>query len=499
MGVAMGLISSMLGVGGGLGLVMSGVIVDHASWRWLFVVGALFGVLAWAWCAASCRPSPHRSPATLDIPGALLLSAGLICILVGLTRGALLGLGTPRAFSAWSAPGSAILVVSGVVEARTRQPMVDMRMLSRRPVLFTNLAALFCGFTMYAIFTVLPLFSQMPSGLPAAAASLVTYGFGASVTVSALYLLPGALVMLPAGPFGGVLGRWVGFRVALAIGLLVTATGSALLAAFHAEPWQLMLGYAIGAGGVAIAFGAMPKLIADAVSPTETGIATGMNTVVRTVGSVIGSQVAVTLLASDTIGRTSIPAESGFTTSLWLGAGGGPDRGAARPRHLLAPPGRRRRRSPPRRAEPGGRRRPPPLLLGLERRRRPAALARPAVGADRVQLERHRAARLRAAACSARPAGCGPPTTGIHQFHRPSTDTKAGSSMLRTIVASRTMPIASAVANTLMSVPGDAASAMKARNRISDAGGHQAPGAGEARPPPRGRWIRRGRTPRASG
>ena len=64
----------------------------------------------------------------------------------------------------------------------------------------------------------------------------------------------------------------------------------------------------------------MPKLIADAVSPTETGIATGMNTVVRTVGSVIGSQAAVTLLASEVIGDSSVPAESGFTTSLWLGA-----------------------------------------------------------------------------------------------------------------------------------------------------------------------------------
>ena len=320
MGVAMGLISSMLGVGGGLGLVMSGVIVDHASWRWLFVVGAVFGVLGMSLVRSFVPPSPHRSPATLDIPGALLLSAGLICILVGLTEGHTWGWDSARLLGVVGA-GLVILLIWGWVEARTRQPMVDMRMLSRRPVLFTNLAALFCGFTMYAIFTVLPLFSQMPSGLPAAAASLVTYGFGASVTVSALYLLPGALVMLPAGPFGGVLGRWVGFRVALAIGLLVTAAGSALLAAFHAEPWQLMLGYAIGAGGVAIAFGAMPKLIADAVSPTETGIATGMNTVVRTVGSVIGSQVAVTLLASHTIGRTSIPAESGFTTSLWLGAG----------------------------------------------------------------------------------------------------------------------------------------------------------------------------------
>jgi MFS family permease len=319
MGVAMGLISSMLGLGGGLGLVMSGVIVDHGSWRLLFVIGAVIGVLGIALVARYIPPSPHRSPATLDIPGALLLSGGLVLLLVALTEGNDWGWGSARLIGMVAA-GLAVLVTWGVVESRTASPMVDMRMLSRRPVLFTNLAALFCGFTMYAIFTVLPLFAQMPSGLPADVQGLVDYGFGASVTVSALYLLPGALVMLPAGPFGGVLGRWVGFKASLAIGLVVTATGAAALAAFHAEPWQLMLGYAVGAAGVAVAFGAMPKLIADAVSPTETGIATGMNTVVRTVGSVIGAQAAVTLLASETIPGTAIPAESGFSTSLWLGA-----------------------------------------------------------------------------------------------------------------------------------------------------------------------------------
>ena len=319
MGVAMGLISAMLGLGGGLGLVMSGVIVNHASWRLLFVIGAVIGVLGIALVARYVPPSPHRSPATLDIPGALLLSGGLILLLVALTEGNDWGWSSAKLVGMVAA-GVAVLVTWGVVEARTKSPMVDMRMLSRRPVLFTNLAALFCGFTMYAIFTVLPLFSQMPSGLPADVQGLVTYGFGATVTVSALYLLPGALVMLPAGPFGGVLGRWVGFKLSLAIGLVVTAIGSASLAAFHDEPWQLMLGYAIGAAGVAVAFGAMPKLIADAVAPTETGIATGMNTVVRTVGSVIGSQAAVTLLASEVIAGTDIPAESGFTTSLWLGA-----------------------------------------------------------------------------------------------------------------------------------------------------------------------------------
>jgi MFS family permease len=320
MGVAMGLISAMLGVGGGIGLVVSGLVVDHGSWRLLFIVGAALGVAAMVLVRRFVPPSPTRVRARVDVPGAVLLSAGLVCLLVALTQSQAWGWGSPRQLGLVGA-GLAVLVLWGWVETRTAQPMVDMRMLARRPVLFTNLAALFCGFTMYAIFTVLPLFAQMPAGLPADVQPLVDYGFGATVTVSALYLLPGALVMLPAGPYGGVLGRRIGFRYALAVGLVVTAIGAALLAALHAEPWQLVVGYAVGAAGVAVAFGAMPKLIADAVSPTETGVATGMNTVVRTVGSAIGAQAAVTLIAGQTIPGTDVPAEAGFSTSLWLGAG----------------------------------------------------------------------------------------------------------------------------------------------------------------------------------
>jgi MFS family permease len=319
MGVAMGLISAMLGLGGGIGLVMSGLVVDRASWRLLFVIGAVIGLAAIVLVRRFVPASPTRVPASLDVPGAALLSVGLVCILVALTESQSWGWGSARLLGLMGA-GLVVLLLWGWVETRTAQPLVDMRMLARRPVLFTNLAALFCGFTMYAIFTVLPLFAQMPRDLPEEVRGLVTYGFGASVTVSALYLIPGALAMLPAGPYGGVLGRRIGFRYALAIGLGVTALGSAMLAALHAEPWQLMLGYAVGAAGVAVAFGAMPTLIADAVAPTETGIATGMNTVVRTVGSAIGAQAAIALLAGDTIAGTSVPAESGFSTSLWLGA-----------------------------------------------------------------------------------------------------------------------------------------------------------------------------------
>ncbi len=320
MGVAMGLISAMLGVGGGIGLVFSGLIVDHASWRILFVVGAVLGVVGIVLVRAFIPPSPHRAHASVDVPGAVLLSLALISLLVALTQGKPWGWTSARVLGL-AAAALVLLVVWVIVELRTRFPMVDIHMLLRRPVLMTNIAGLFCGFTMYATFTVLPLLIQSPQQLPPEVRHLVTYGFGASVTMSALYMIPGALAMLPAGPYGGKLGLRIGSRYALAIGLVVAGLGAGLMAALHAEPWQVIAFYAVGAAGIAIAFGAMPKVIADAVGPTETGIATGMNTVIRTVGSAIGAQVAITLLSSRTIGATQVPAESGFSISLWLGAG----------------------------------------------------------------------------------------------------------------------------------------------------------------------------------
>ncbi|HMM49145.1 MAG TPA: MFS transporter, partial [Miltoncostaeaceae bacterium] len=202
LGTAMGLVSSTLGVGGGLELGMSGVIVDQVSWRWLMVVGLAFGVAALILAALFVPRSQRHGTAKLDLPGATLLSIGLVLVLVALTEGNSWG---------WTAPltlgmgiGGLLVLVGWVfVELRSRAPMVDMRMMARRAVLFTNLAALFCGFMMYAIFTVLPQFSQAGAGLPPEVASLVTYGFAASVTVSALYMLPGAIAMVPLGPLGG--------------------------------------------------------------------------------------------------------------------------------------------------------------------------------------------------------------------------------------------------------------------------------------------------------
>lgn len=314
--VAMGLVSAVLGVGGGVGIVASGLIVDNLSWRWLFVVAAIVVGLALVLVARFVPESPVRAPSSVDVGGALTLSGALVCLLVGMTEGKSLGWGSAPIVGLFG--GAVLLAVAWImVELRVAEPMVDMRMMVRRTVLFTNLTAMLSGFALYMTWVILPTFYQLPHGLPAPLAHAAAYGFGTSVTVAGLWMLPTSASILGAGPLAGSLGARYGQRGPLAAGMVLVAVGSAGIALWHAEPWQPALAFILCGVGVGASFAVMPKLIVDAVRPTETGIATGMNTVVRTVGAQVG---AVLLAAS--AGASGVPAESGFTEAFWIGAAG---------------------------------------------------------------------------------------------------------------------------------------------------------------------------------
>jgi EmrB/QacA subfamily drug resistance transporter len=316
-GTGVGVVSSVFAVGGGLGLVLSGLIVDHASWRWLFVVGSIGVALAVVLVHFFVPESPIKTRARLDLPGAALLSGGLISLLVGLTEGESWGWSSSPILGLFAA--AAVFLVAWVaLELRVAEPMVDMRMLSHRPVLFSNLTALIGGFAMFGSFVLIPNFVEMPRGLPAELGQLVDYGFGATTTTTGLYLLPGALTGFVAGPLAGVLGRRYGSKWPLALGMSLVAAGVGFLALWHAEPWHIVAGMFILGGGLPFTFAAMAKIIVDSVRPSETGVATGMNTVMRTVGGVVGGQVGAAVLSSRTIAGTAIPAESAFVTAFWI-------------------------------------------------------------------------------------------------------------------------------------------------------------------------------------
>src|SRR5205814_829182 len=217
-GIGIGLLSAVFGVGGGLGIVFSGLIVDHLSWRWLFILGAIPVAISVVLVHRFVPESPIKTPSRIDYLGATLLSAGLVCLLLALTEGESWGWGSARI--AFLFGSSAVLLAAWVIaELRVPEPMVDMHVFVQRPVLLTNICALITGFALFGTFVLLPNFVETPRGLPDATASLVDYGFGASATKAGLYLLPSSLLMLIAGPAAGLIGRRIGFKWPLAAGM----------------------------------------------------------------------------------------------------------------------------------------------------------------------------------------------------------------------------------------------------------------------------------------
>jgi len=309
--VGIGLLSAVFGVGGGLGIVLSGLIVDHVSWRWLFILGSIPVAASLLLVRRFVPESPVRSPSRVDFPGALLLAGGLISLMLALTEGENWGWASPAILAL--AAGSAVLFTLWVVvELRSSSPMVDMRMLAHRPVLLTNTATMVSGFALFSCFVLVPTFVQTPTSNG--------YGFGASATQAGLFLLPTSLAMLVSGPAAGLIGRRFGSKWPLAGGMLIVSAAALALARANDEPWQVIAASTALGIGVGFAFAAMVALIAENVDATEMGVATGMNTVVRMIGAVVGGQVGAALLTARTIGDSGVPAESAFTTTFALSA-----------------------------------------------------------------------------------------------------------------------------------------------------------------------------------
>jgi EmrB/QacA subfamily drug resistance transporter len=303
---AVGAISAIIAVGGGLGVVLAGPIVGALGWRWLFwipmIVTAIVGVLAFVFVPESAS----RSGGRINWLGGILLAGWLVALLLPLSEAHEWGWGSPLVIGLFAL--AAILIALWVfVEYRSSNPVIDMRMMRLPAIWTTNLVALLFGAGMFATYAFLPQFTQTPAS--------AGYGFGATVTESGLLLLPMLVTMAITGFVSGPIAPVLSFKSQLAFGSAAIAVAATLFVFLHSAPWQVAVASGVFGLGLGLAYSAMSSLIVQGVPAHQTGAASGMSVNIRTIGGAIGTAVVSAIVTSHT-DALGLPLESSYTTAF---------------------------------------------------------------------------------------------------------------------------------------------------------------------------------------
>ncbi|MGB3372695.1 MAG: MFS transporter [Rhodococcus sp. (in: high G+C Gram-positive bacteria)] len=311
---AMAILSGTLGVGGGFGLVLTGLLTaDGADYHRVFWLTVAFVLLAMALAWFGVPRRPRHVVGSVDWWGAVLLAVALVLLFLALTQGRSWGWGSAATLGC-ALVGAVVLAIWWIFENRIEAPLVAPRMLTHGPLLATNLATVFVGIGMFVNFLACSYFVQTPR-------EVAGYGFGADVlSASVVYLLPGAVTGVVVATLSGGLIRSYGPRRVLIAGGVIGGAGFVFFAFFHAVTWQVIVASAVINIFVSLAFAAIPNLLIAEVSAADTGVANSVNSIVRTVGTSIASAVLTTMLATYTIAGTSVPREVVYTAAFVVGA-----------------------------------------------------------------------------------------------------------------------------------------------------------------------------------
>jgi EmrB/QacA subfamily drug resistance transporter len=301
-----GVMSAIAGVGGGAGVVLAGPIVDNLSYHWLFWLPLVPLAIATVSIHLLVPESPVRVPGRINWAGAALMSAGLAAVLLAVSE---------ATSWHWLSAKTLIVLAVGIVllvawvrnESASANPLVDMHMLRIRGVWTTNTVAFLLGFGMYSSFILLPEYVETPER--------AGYGFGASVTQAGLFLAPSTVAMLIMGSQAGRLEKRFGSKPPLLAGTLLTLASYLLLAVGRDERIEIYAASILLGAGIGLAFAAMVNLIIENVGPAQTGVATGMNALTRTVGGSFGGAIVASILAGS-VGASGFASAHGFTIAF---------------------------------------------------------------------------------------------------------------------------------------------------------------------------------------
>jgi MFS family permease len=312
MATGIGTISATIGIGSGLGLVLSGVVAQYTTgFRVVFWVMGVLAAVALVIGALVLRDPTPPQGGRPDVPGAVLLAGGLVTLLLGITEGQSWG---------WTSAGilglfvaSAVLFAVWVaVERRTAEPLVDVGLLTHRGTIGASVASMLLGFAMFGGFSLAPQFVQAPTA--------TGYGFGASVLQAGLYLLPASLVMMVVLMASGGLIRRFSAPYVVAVGAALTAASELWLVLSHAHVTDVLSSMTLLGLGIGLAYSALATMAIEHVDPARTGVASGVNSLVRMLGASVSGAVAAAVLAAHVPAGGALPSVTGYEVGFGITA-----------------------------------------------------------------------------------------------------------------------------------------------------------------------------------
>ncbi|MGM9440216.1 MFS transporter [Streptomyces murinus] len=309
------LVSASMGIGGAIGLPLAAAVAQYADWQLLFWGSAVLAVIVGVLIFVVVPDVPAGAKGQrFDALGAIGLAIGLVALLLAISKGADWGWASGTTLALFAVAVLA-LPAWGRWELRTRDPLIDLRTTARPRVLITNAASVLIGVGMYSFMLIAPQLLQFPKA--------TGFGLGQSMLAAGLWIAPGGIMMMVISPLGGKLINARGPKLALTCGAVVMAAGYALALPLMGTAFGIMLSGIVINSGVALAYGSMPALIMSSVPLSETAAANGFNTLMRSLGTTIGSAVIGVVLAHMTItlGGYTIASENGFRTGLLIGCG----------------------------------------------------------------------------------------------------------------------------------------------------------------------------------
>ena len=302
---------SITGAAGvGLGYPLTGFIAQAFGLHAGFWFGAAVSGAALVAAALVIPSTSDRPVFPLDVLGAVLLGVALAGLLLALSEGGRWGWTSPRLIGL---AGLALLALASWVghELRTPYPLIDLRLLRSRAVLTADITALFSGVGIYLLNATAVRFVETPTS--------AGYGFGASIVVAGLVLLPFSVTSVLANKLAPTLARRTSPERVLPIGCLIFVSALLLFALERGRLWEIFLVLGLAGLGVGCTFAAMPGLIVRAVPSHQTASAMSFNTVLRYIGYAAGSALSATVLAAHTARGQALPSSAGYSTVAAIG------------------------------------------------------------------------------------------------------------------------------------------------------------------------------------